>query len=229
MQIIGHRGSAGTHPENTIAGLNEAIRVGADMVEIDVRLTGDGQLVLSHDPALLRTHKRFDMIGQCTLDELRQVNPGIATLGEALDVCYGKIAINIEIKRAKAAIPVVDMLRKRIKRGSWQSVLISSFSTKVLRQIQAVEPKAQLALLHHLNPYAFLHVNHRVKLTAVGLHRLHIGTGAIGRANRLGLFTYVYTVNRPDALERLGRSGVDAVVTNYPELFVHWRDKLGRS
>ncbi len=84
--------------------------------------------------------------------------------------------------------------------------------------VRELAPHAQIALLHYLNPVLFIRHMRRLQLNAVGFHRLNINKFALDVAKRLGLFTYAYTVNRPDAVLRLARRGIDAVVTDRPDI-----------
>jgi glycerophosphoryl diester phosphodiesterase len=222
MLIIGHRGSAGTKPQNTIASIREAIRVGADMIEIDVRLTSDHVPVLHHDFHMLVTQKKFDFIGRHTLSELQKRTAGseypIVTLEQALKECFGKVLLNIEVKEVLAAGRTLDVLSKFVKKKSdWDQFLISSHKPLVLLRTRKRAKQARLAMLHSLNPFSFILWQRQLRLTAVGFHRLHLNTFAIEVASQLGLFTYVYTVNRAKALPNLEERGIDGVVTDFPE------------
>ncbi|MFD2387177.1 glycerophosphodiester phosphodiesterase family protein [Enterococcus rivorum] len=72
-RIIAHRGSKGTHPENTLAAFKEAIRVGADGIELDIHLTKDKQLVVIHDETVDRTTDGVGEINQLTLKEIKSL------------------------------------------------------------------------------------------------------------------------------------------------------------
>ena len=217
MLIIGHRGSAGTKPENSIAALREAIEAGADMVECDVRLTKDGVPILAHDFHLLRTHHKVDLIALHTLKELRHLTAGsespVVTLEAALKECVGQIMLNIELKQRRAVEPTLEHLQKV---DAWDEIMISSFFPRILRAVRRQSDQAQLALLHHLNPYTFAAWARPLQLSAVGFHRLYAPHLAIELADQMNLLTYAYTVNRLDAARRLEERGLDGVVTDFP-------------
>lgn len=221
MLIIGHRGSAGTKPDNSIAGIREAISANADMVEFDVRVTKDKIAVLAHDFHLLRSHKKIDFIRRNTLSELQKRTGGTemptVTLEQALKECKGKIIINVEIKELKAVAAVINTIKKSYPRkADWEEVVISSYNPLVLRSVRKRIKHAQLAMLHQFNPYGFMAWQRQLNLSAVGFHRLHINTFALEVAKQLDLFTYAYTVNRADAAHLLEQQGIDAVVTDFP-------------
>lgn len=212
MLIIGHRGAAGLAPENTLASLQAGIDAGADMLEFDVRLTADNIPVLSHNA---RIHGVF--INQTTLADL-QKKGSITTLQSVLDTFWGKILLNLQLKPMRDIMIVHDMIADHYvkKPKDWDNIIISSFWVRHLLKLRKHNPMINLALLHGVNPLAFVTYQRRLHLSAVGWHRLHVNALAIEIAKKSGLFTYVYTVNRPDAAKRLAIRGIDGIATDYP-------------
>lgn len=231
MLVIGHRGARGEKPENTIAGLRAGIESGAEMLELDIRVTRDYVPVLSHDFHMLSHHKKLDFIARHKLTELTKRTAGsaypIVTLDTALKECFGKVLLNIELKEYRAIKPMLEVLKPYMKQKSdWELVVFSSFNPLLLRKIRHQAPQASLALLHYLNPLTFMAWHIPLRLSAVGFHRLHISAFSLAVAKKLGLFTYAYTVNRPDAAQYLVERGVDGIVTDYPTKFVAERERL---
>lgn len=225
MLVFGHRGARGLKPENTIASLRAGLELGVDVIEFDVRLTRDKVPVLSHDPLMLRTHRDPRFISMLTLSELQKRTAGtdspIVTLEAALKECADKVLVNIECKTASVVPYVLPLVEPYIKRTSdWQKFIFSSFSARALGKLRRLAPKAQLALLHRLNPLLFLQYATKLNLAAVGFHRLHINSFVLALTTELDLFTYVYTVNRPEAAIKLAERGVDAVVSDRPDLIL---------
>ncbi len=223
MLIIGHRGAAGLAPENTIDAMAAGVAAGVDMLELDVRLTRDGVPVVAHDNRLLRTHHRNESISHLTYTELQALTSEqpIPSLLAVLDRFFGVVLLNIELKGHGSAEPTYQLLTRSITSpDDWDNVLLSSFSVRELRQFRQLAPQANLALLHRNNPFAFLAYQRKLDFTAVGFHRLYAHPLAIEIARRSNLFTYVYTVNRPGALQQLAERGIDGVVTNYPDKFL---------
>lgn len=225
MLVIGHRGSAGTKPENSIAGLRETIRVGADMIEVDVRITKDKHVVLAHDWHMFHSHRKLDFIRRHTLSELKKRTAGsehpVVTIEQVLKECYGKILLNIELKERGAVAPLLAALEPYLKEeDDWDNVLFSAFNPLILRALRKRAPLAALSMLHYRNPLNFMAWHRILGLSAVGFHRLYITTLSLEVAKRLELFTYAYTVNRADAAEKLINRGIDGIVTDYPGKFV---------
>lgn len=223
MLIIGHRGAAGLAPENTLDALQAGVEVGADMLEFDVQLTRDKILLVVHDSTLLRTHKKSHIVRWSTHDSIKEATAKghkIATLEEVLDMFYGKVLLNLELKKRGVAKYVAALLQRKYVRhpDDWQNILISSFKPSELKTFRKLAPEAELALLHYRNPFAFMLYNRQLNLTAVGFHRLYINSLALEVAKQLGLFTYTYTVNRPDAAKKLHERGVEGIVTDNPKM-----------
>lgn len=220
MLIIGHRGAAGLAPENTMESFRAGKNSDADMLEFDVRLTRDKIPVVIHDARLVRTHHSRATVSSLTLAELDELtaNAPIPTLEQVLDAYFGKILLNIEIKSRGAGRIAAEMVANRAKRSQnkWDNVLFSSFKAAELIAIRRVSPLANLAVLHDNNPFVYVAYLRPLRLTAVGFHRLHTNRLALEIAQKAGLFTYIYTVNRPKAAFLLARQGYDGVVTNYP-------------
>lgn len=223
MLIIGHRGSRGTSPENTLVSLREAIRVDADMIEFDVRLTRDNVPVLAHDLRLVGSRRRdFAFVKRYSLAQLKEITAKnefpIITLEEALENCFGMIYLDIEIKEVSAVTPTLKVIKKFAHQTSdWDNVLLSSFKPLALLSIRRQVPHASLALLHYRNPLLFIGWHRVLRLSAVGFHRLYIHTVALEAAKHFGLFTYAYTVNKRETTQQLIEQGIDGIVTDFPE------------
>ena len=222
MFIIGHRGAAGLAPENTLASFKKAYELDVDMIEFDVRLTKDNIPVLMHDSRLGRTHHSRQSINNLTHIEIKKLfkDLPIPTLEQVLDKYFGKVLLDIELKRRGSAEVVYELLsRKYIKKpADWDLVLISSFSVRDLLKIRKLNKKVNLALLHHENPFIFMAFHRSLNLTAVGFHRLYVNHIALKFAKKAGIFTYAYTVNRLAAAQMLVDQGIDGIITNYPNL-----------
>lgn len=212
MLIIGHRGAAGLAPENTLHALHVGADAGADILEFDVRLTKDNVPILAHDPIV-----SSQLISRHTLAELTEKSP-VTTLREVLDDFFGKVLLNIEIKQTSSVKAVYELLTLYITRPEdWDNVMFSSFRPGALTELRQRSNRINLALLHHINPFTFMRLHKRLELSAVGFHRLHVNPIALAVAKELGLFTYVYTVDRPETALRFNHKGIDGIVTNYPD------------
>jgi glycerophosphoryl diester phosphodiesterase len=218
MLVIGHRGAAGVAPENSLEGLRAGVDAGADMLEFDIRMTSDNIPVMIHDSSLLRTHKKRVFIANTTYEKLRELtadspNP-VVSLETVLDEFYGEVLLNIELKQHDMATAVISLLKKKyIKRKSdWDLFVFSAFSPKDLAALRKLSKEANLWLLHKRNPFIYIAYARRLDLDGVGFHRLYVNDLSLMIAKKTGLFTYAYTVNRPNGAKQLGDRGVDGVV-----------------
>ena len=114
VAVIGHRGGSALAPENTLACYEKAIALGADYVEIDVRVTRDGRFVLMHDGKVDRTTDGSGAIAELDFAAIRALDAGswfapeyagqrVPTLAEALALCRGRIGIYLDHKEGSIA------------------------------------------------------------------------------------------------------------------------------
>src|SRR5438093_4749570 len=147
---IAHRGEHLHHPENTLPAFQEAIRLGADFIEVDVRTTADGKLVLSHDGNVARRTTRQGEIAKMTFDEVRKLDAGvksglefvgtrIPTFDEALDLARGRIGIYVDVKQASAK----DLVTHIDEHGMSDHVVIYA-GLRLSKDIQALNPKLKV-------------------------------------------------------------------------------------
>ena len=149
--VIAHRGDWRNFPENSLEAIESAIQMGVDIVELDVHRTADGALVVCHDKTIDRTTNGKGKISELTLDYIRTRNLRaghkvvtrfkMPTLEEALDVCNGRILINID-KGINYYDQIMDML---VKRNMVDQVIIkSSKSAESMKQFFAKNDKNML-------------------------------------------------------------------------------------
>jgi glycerophosphoryl diester phosphodiesterase len=224
MLVIGHRGATGLARENSIEALRAGKEAGADILEFDVRLTKDKVPVLTHDFHTLRTHRDTSIISRHTLKELqeRTKKQPITLLTEVLDEFFGIILLNIELKGRGSGKAVAEMIKNDYVKlpNDWDNILFSSFRGSELAAVRRTSNSASLALLHSENPFIFIAYHRRLRLTAVGFHRLYLNPFALEIAKRSRLFVYAYTVNRPRSALMLDQKGIDGIVTDRPDIIL---------
>ena len=187
--------------ENTVDAFEAAARLGADMVELDVRRTADGALVVHHDAALADNG---------VIVELRAVDlpPWLPSLAEALAACRG-MDVNVEIKDADGSA-VTD----EIDRVGWHDrVIVSSFN---LATIDAIRTRIRTGWLTVSNTAADVAIGTTVDHghDAVHPHDSSVTQLFVERAHDAGLEVNVWTVDDPDRIRELAAWGVDGIVTN---------------
>jgi len=223
-QVIAHRGASAYLPENTLAAYELAVAQAADMIEVDLHRTRDGEVVVVHDAELARIGGRGE-IADASLAEVRSLDAGaghrVPTLDELLDGFGARIALNLELKQAShgayAGLPALAAAGVR-DRGLLGRTLFSSFYDPVLQDLRRVEPDARIALLlSRRAPQGWLERAHALGAEAVNPELPLVDRGFVERAHGEGLAVYVFTVDPLDEMRRLLDLGVDGLFTNVPD------------
>ncbi|MEM8932124.1 MAG: glycerophosphodiester phosphodiesterase family protein [Acidobacteriota bacterium] len=239
--MIAHRGFSGQAPENTLVAVRQAIEVGADMVEVDVTRTADGDVILLHDETLDRTTDGTGRALDTPFAMIRRLDAGswfspryagepVPTLAELLELTRGKILVNIEIKGEA----VTDTARGGISQAVAElvaahemvdQVIVSSFDPRALAQLRDLAAAGVVPRLVTGSLYAIdLHQDQTPDEIAgdVGASAFHIGVRHVhaehvADAHEAGLLVAVYTVNRQRMMRHLLDLGVDAFFTDHPD------------
>ncbi|MFC4025048.1 glycerophosphodiester phosphodiesterase [Oceanobacillus longus] len=239
-QIIGHRGSAGTHPENTIASYQEAKRVGADGIEIDIQLSRDEELVVIHDATVNRTTDGKGKVNSFTVGELKKLDAGswfdkrfanerIPTLDEVLDFLLGNdLSINIEMKNA--TIPYNGMEEKLLSKIQEykleERVIISSFNHQSIYHMRQMNPDLQYAIItldKLFEPWNYLNL---IGVSGIHPHGPKTDLEMIEKLIKRNHPIRVYTINKKGDMEKFIKAKCTAMITDYPEKAVEIRKSL---
>lgn len=216
--VIAHRGASRLARENTIEAFELAVKVGADAVELDVRRTADGVLVVHHD-AIVNDGR---VIAETTWQDLPAYVP---TLGDALDACAG-VWVNIEIKNNEqepdfdpADRAAVDVLATLAERGSGRW-LLSSFRLRTVDRCRLLDPSVPTAWLTlDLSPEVVEQAAARGH-TAVHPWEPTVTADQVERCHEAGLLVNTWTCNDPERFRALVAAGVDGVVTDVPDVML---------
>jgi glycerophosphoryl diester phosphodiesterase len=140
--VIAHRGAWGAGvPENSLAAFERAIDVGADMIELDVRRTRDGELVVFHDADLAGVP--IATLTRSEIEKLSGVLPPL--LPETLELARGRIALDVELKEDGYVEEAADMLSAFATAGG--ELIVSSFLDPVLAQLTELTPQLRRGLI----------------------------------------------------------------------------------
>lgn len=221
MLVLAHRGASAAAAENSPEAFALADRMGADGVELDVRRSVSGRLLVSHDPL------------PDSIDDVEALGP--ATFADVLDACGDRMLVNVEIKNSTAdpdydptmamVAPVIDELRRRGP-GATDRWLISSFSWTTLAACREYAPEIATGCL------TFADVDEPTieGLAAAGHRALHpwevqVDEALVALCRRHGLAVNTWTCNDPARLVELAGLGVDGVCTDVPDVAL---EALGR-
>jgi glycerophosphoryl diester phosphodiesterase len=244
--VYAHRGGAALRPENTILAFDHGLALGADGLELDVRLSRDGEVVVHHDAALERTTGAQGAVADHTAAELASIDAGcrfvdgsggtpfrgqgcgVPRLREVLGR-YPGIPLIVELKAADARLVTrtIDLVRTA---GAVSSVALGSFSGAALRLARRYEPgistgagreETRWALYrswvrwpHGRTAYREFQVPERAGRTTVVTEQF------VKHAHRAGLAVKVWTVDTREDIERLLGWGVDAIISDRPDIAV---------
>jgi glycerophosphoryl diester phosphodiesterase len=222
--VIAHRGASGYRPENTLAAYELAIEQRADMIEIDLHLTRDGQIVVTHDEELVGLGGRGE-IADATYAEVRALDAGqglrVPSFDEVLAGFGARIPFNLELKQSLRG-PYRGLEAETLKRVEARDLLagtlFSSFYDPVLAELRERAPAARLGVLVSPRaPERWLERAQRFGAEAVNLHVSLATAEAVAAAHRAELAVNVYTVDEPEVMRRLVDVGVDGIFTNFPD------------
>lgn len=236
-RIIAHRGGGALAPENTLAGMHIAQRMGCHGVEFDVALTADGTPILMHDETLDRTTNGTGFVAKTTAAEIAQLDAGgkhhhafavspAPTLQAALQTCTELgLWMNVEIKptpgtEAETGRVVASAAAAHLADHPAATIVLSSFSTLALQQAMQVAPDIPRALLTERIPG-----NWRTAITACRAAALHTSATAAQHAMlaaicNSGIRVACYTVDDRATAVTLFTAGVSAIFTDRPDIWL---------
>jgi glycerophosphoryl diester phosphodiesterase len=222
--VYAHRGGAALRPENTIEAFDHGLECGADGLEFDVHFSRDNVVVVHHDDTLARTTGISGKLADRTADELAQLK--VPTLSQVLQR-YGEIPIIVEVKVDSRELvrQVIDELRKH---SAIERAALGSFYSGSLVEARTYEPRLRTGASKEETrwalyrswvrwpqvnvPYREFQVPERFGLTKI------VSPTFINYAHQAGLPVKVWTVDETDDMHRLLDWGVDALITDRPDI-----------
>ncbi len=232
--VLAHRGASAHAPENTLLAFELALKQGAHGIELDAKLSADGEVVVIHDASVERTTNGQGQVSQLNLTALRELDAGsffsdqfqsekIPTLAEVFET-FGKHAIiNVELTNYKTPRDrLADRVCELVQRfGLQDSVLFSSFLPSNLTRTRSLlpdTPRGLLALGGWMGWWA-----RSFGFNFGDYQALHPGLGdatpqQVARVHRLKRRIHVWTVNSAEDMRRLIGRGVDGIITDDPKL-----------
>jgi glycerophosphoryl diester phosphodiesterase len=245
--VVAHRGASASHPENTVDAFRAAIAAGADYVELDVRLTADGVLVVLHDFDVSRTTDGTGLVHEMTLAQIKGLDASggggtvlrVPTFDEVLQVLPPSIGLDVEIKNLPGEPAfdspreiLVDHVLASIRSARFDGpVLLSSFNWLSIERAQELAPEIPTgfitaALIDPWAALAYARGRRHGFLLPQAPAVFEAGAPFIDAAHDAGVRVGTWTVDDPDAVERLFAMGVDAVATNDPAMAIPIRDRF---
>jgi glycerophosphoryl diester phosphodiesterase len=241
-RVFGHRGSAGTHPENTLESFRAAAASGVEYLEFDVHMTRDGEVVVSHDDHLERTCGRAGVIREMTYAELAAADAGstfrldgvafpfrgkgirVPRLAEVL-AAFPKLRMIVEVKQIAPSVvaPMLDVIDRA---GMRRMVLVASEHQEPLDEVRRLAPEvptnfSYLECGRFMNAMGTRDASYLPPGDAVQIPPTYeswrlVTPESVEFAHRLGLEVHVWTVNEPAEMSELLDMGVDGLISDYP-------------
>jgi len=218
-EVVAHRGASAYAPEHTFAAYDLALRQGAEALELDVRATADGELVVIHDPTLERTALDPRAVARLTRADLAALDPALRPL--PLDAVLGRYGTRtrwlVELKDPAwtwegAVAAALD------RHGLRSHAVVQSFDPAALRRLHAAAPWLALAPLWERAPASRTLAAVARYAAGVGVRHGAVDAALVMRAHAAGLAVRAWTVNAPREMARLLALGVDGVITDRPDL-----------
>jgi len=232
--IIGHRGASAVAPENTMAAFREAIAVGADGIEFDVRLTKDDVPVVIHDSTLRRTGGVNQRVTDLSWDELRKIDvgswfkaglfagetvPSLAELFELFQTNDRSLYLEMKCDSPAEYRPLAEACCRMIDEYSFKErVVVECFQLPALEVLKEIDPEIKTAALFDRVFMDQSIVTRAIEIgaTAVALHHRLGRKGLVEKSKQAGLHVAVWTVDDPIWIDRARAIGIDALITNDP-------------
>ncbi len=210
--VLAHRGAWDQAPQNSLEAVHRAAELGCDGIEIDVRRTADGRLVVVHDGRLgWRTVRRL------THAEVQaRMQAGQAPLlGDLLDAAAGRLLVDVELKEDGYVEEAMALVAQRLPPDSF---VVTSFLARVLAQVKRHRPQTRTGLL--VAPRAAAQARRQMRETGADFLVPHVSlvrTGVVEWAADQGLASWVWTVNDDGAIQALNADPrVAALITDVP-------------
>lgn len=206
MLKIGHRGAAGHAPENTLASVEKAIAFGVDVVEIDVRRSLDGHLMVMHDARVDRTTGRHGYVDELRRDEMH----GVPTLTDVVETVNGRAHIMIELK-------VRGIVEEALSAAGSHPVYLASFFHSELLRVREFAPHIRTIALIDGVPVLPAAFALEAKATHAGFGFDSLEPELVKSCHHAGIHVFTWTVDDPRDIARAASLGVDGIISNYPD------------
>ncbi|MCS0319800.1 glycerophosphodiester phosphodiesterase family protein [Vibrio diabolicus] len=231
--VIGHRGVAGSYPENTKVSVQAAIDLGLNWVEVDVQPTKDNVLVVCHDHTINRCSNGQGRVDELTLEELKALDFGswfsadfsgekIMTLDELITLATEhKLNLNIEVKVDRhPAEEVAQALANVLAKSPMpqEKVLLSSFSHDVIRALHKYCNEYRLGVLSEFLTRKDKRLLEEVNAYSCNLNINWVRSRQINKLQQAGYKVMCYTVNNPNKLKYLPQ--LDGIFSDHPQRFM---------
>ena len=229
IQVVAHRAGAASAPENTLAALENAVEAGADMVEIDVRMTRDGVLVVMHDGSLERTTGENRNVWETDCAAIRNLDAGgwysgafagepVPTLEEMLKAAEDRVQLMIELKCSPRDQELVERTVEQIQAAGMENqCALACTDLNLLRRSKELAPELDTIFVGNALCPGLCGLDY---VDGYNIRSTALTQAFVNQAHKAGKRVYIWTINSAGELDQALRLGIDGVVTDDPELAV---------
>ncbi|MDL2342031.1 MAG: glycerophosphodiester phosphodiesterase family protein [Patescibacteria group bacterium] len=220
MKIIGHRGAKGLAPENTAASFEKAIDCGVDEIELDVRVSRDGVVVVQHDAELHDPAGNHLSVKGSDYATLLAHKPDLMTFTAAMQLINRRVPVLIEVKPDVSTAPVIAEITA-LQANGWldADMLLGSFSQPILRELHQALPTITKVVIERWSGVRATWRARQVNTKRLNMQQLWLWSGFIRAMQRNGYQLAPYTLNDPHKARRWAKVGIYAVITDFPDRF----------
>jgi len=241
VEIVAHRGESGHAPENSIAAFQMAMDMKADLIELDVHMSSDGEAIVIHDATLERTTNGTGTVNDYSAEELVALDNGswfdekfrderIPTVSQVWKTINGRSVMLIEVKRGLngpyegLGKRVVDIIRS-VDGESW--CIVQAFDSHYIKEVNNYAPdiETQKLIVQQLDwiplyadiKFQWGYSLEGIEVTALNSYYKFITRNRVDNRKSNGLKTYVYTVNSEEDMIKMVNIGVTGIITDFPD------------
>lgn len=222
MIRIAHRGAKAYVAENTLAAFSKGVELGANGIELDVHLSADGKVIVMHDATIDRTTNGTGKIAEMDWPSIQpfrvdSLHP-IPLLEEVIELVGPGFFVNIELKVASAAVPVLTILDDFVKKGfSYSQFVISSFDWLALKEIRRIRPEIPIGVLTQTDLELAIGFAHSIRAEAIHPYFHLLTAGKVRDMQESSYRVFTWTVNEPTDIALVKSYLVDGIISDYPD------------
>jgi glycerophosphoryl diester phosphodiesterase len=232
VRVIAHRGFSGRYPENTIVAFQRAVETGTDEIEFDVKLTADREIVILHDANVDRTTDGTGDVADMNLSHIKSLDAGvrfnqkfkgtvIPTLEEVLESIPGNVELNVHAHTSSPEL-VTKTLKILMEQNRVDNAYLA-INSEVIPAARSVYPRIKICNMRRQGD----RTGYIEETRKWGCERLQFYTPAyeltetlVKDAHAHGIFVNVFFADTEEIMRRYIEFGVDAILTNYPDVLI---------
>jgi len=228
VAVFAHRGASGTHPENTAAAFAEALRLGVEAVEFDVRLTADRKMVVIHDATVDRTSNGHGEVRHMTLAQMTELDAGawfdaqytgerFKTLEAVLDLLAGDVRLNIHVKVDDRDRDILAPMvaRELVDRDLIDRAFIAA-DQLALALVRRVDARLAICNLSVEPQRNYIRRSQALECGILQPRNAATDAALVAQAHACGMEVNPFFADDEEEMERLIDCGVDGILTNEP-------------